>query len=1177
MTARENETDLTIPPEGDGRRSRGLGSKSFQGLLFTQFLGATNDNTFRWLAIGIGKDFVEPDQVAAVLSAGLGCFVMPYLLLAAPAGYLADRYNKRTVIVACKVAEVVVMLLGAAAILLGNIYLLFVVVALMGCQSALFGPSKLGSIPEMLPAEKISSANGLVSLTTVVATVIGAAIGNLLADLTGYRGVEQYAWASGAILVGVAVAGCAASLLIAPLTAANPARKFPLNAPLQTFRDLKLLFSNVPMTRVALGLAFFWSLGSLANLNIDQFGFEGQLSRQSQIVPLLFALVFGVGLGSILAGVWSGGRVELGILPLGAGIIAVSSMLLFTVEGSLTAGDSVWTATYVWACVFLFFLGTGAGLFDVPLMAYMQHRSPRKSRGSILAASNFLTFGGMLLMAFVYPVLRREVGAEGEPFLSARAIFLVSGVLTIPVFVYIVWLLPQASIRFVVWLASHTIYRVRVFGRERLPAEGGALLVANHVSWLDGVLLLLASSRPIRIIAAAPYVQTRGGRWLARVMGVIPIESGPQSIRRALETARQALLDGELVCIFPEGQITRTGQLQPFRRGLVSIVEGTQAPLIPVYLDELWGSIFSYEGGRAFWKWPRRWPYPVSIHFGRAVEEPEDLAGVQQAVADLGREAVEKRMATELIPPRGFLAMCRRNRSRAKIADTTGKELTGGGLLTAALVFRRLLEREVFDADEKYVGLLLPPSIGGVLANVAIPLGGRIGVNLNYTVSSDVLNNCIGQCGIRHVLTARRVMKKLDVQIDAELVYLEDLLKKIKWTDKLAAAAAAHLLPLGWLERRLGLDKIQPDDVLTIIFTSGSTGEPKGVMLTHRNVASNIQGIDDAVHLTDNDVLLGTLPFFHSYGYTVTMWTALVLDPKGVYHFTPLDPKVVGSLCAKHRATILMSTPTFLRSYLRRCQPEDLASLDVVFGSAEKLPAELSDAFEKKFGVRPLEAYGATELSPLVSANVPPHRSAGDEVSAREGSVGRPIPGVHVKVVDADTGEGLPAGQPGMLLVQGPSVMKGYLDKPELTAGVIRDGWYVTGDIAQIDEDGFIFITGRQSRFSKIGGEMVPHIKIEEALQKILGEDEEQLCAAVTAVPDAKKGERLIVLHLPTEKSPQDVRKQLAEAGLPNIWIPSDDSFCQIDEIPVLGSGKLDLKRLKDMAIEKFGSPAATE
>ncbi len=525
------------------------------------------------------------------------------------------------------------------------------------------------------------------------------------------------------------------------------------------------------------------------------------------------------------------------------------------------------------------------------------------------------------------------------------------------------------------------------------------------------------------------------------------------------------------------------------------------------------------------------------------------------------------------ILPRAFLRMCRRQRTRSKVADSTGAELTGGALLLRTLILRRVLLRDVLAAEERFVGLLLPPSVGGIVANAVMPLTGRIGVNLNYTLSTSLLNHCIEQCGIRHVLTSRRVFEKLKLgTVNAELVYLEDVAPKVTWSDKLAAAWQARFMPLAALERKLGVDRIGPDDLLTVIFTSGSTGEPKGVMLSHGNVGSNIWGINQAVRLSEDDVAIGVLPFFHSYGYTAALWTVLALNPKGAYHFNPLDAQQVGKLCREHRVTVFMATPTFLRTYLKRCSADDMRTLDVVFGAAEKCPRELFDQFEAKFGIRPLEAYGCTELSPLVSVNVPPSRSStGDKSDAREGSVGRPIPGVSVKVVDPETWQERPTGQPGMLLVRGPNVMQGYLGRPELTAKVIRDGWYITGDIAMLDADGFITITGRESRFSKLGGEMVPHILIEETLQKILGTDEDHLQAVVTAVPDARKGERLVVVHLPLTKTPQQICDELSAAGLPNLWIPSPDSFIEVDHIPVLGTGKLDLKGMHDVAMKRFG------
>lgn len=534
-----------------------------------------------------------------------------------------------------------------------------------------------------------------------------------------------------------------------------------------------------------------------------------------------------------------------------------------------------------------------------------------------------------------------------------------------------------------------------------------------------------------------------------------------------------------------------------------------------------------------------------------------------------------------LILPRVFLRMCRREWGRAKVADSMGTELTAGALLLRTLVLRRILGRGILAADEKFVGLLLPPSAGGVVANAAMTIMGRIGVNLNYTLSTALLNHCIAECGIRHVLTSRRFMERLKLDVQAELVYLEDFATKATWLDKLIAFIQARLLPMPILERQLGVDRLGPDDLLTVIFTSGSTGEPKGVMLTQANVGSNIQAIGQIVRLGPEDVAVGVLPFFHSYGYLTGLWTALALDPKLVYHFNPLDAQQVGKLCREHRATVFMATPTFARTYLKRCAAEDFRTLDVIFAAAERCSPEMFDAFEAKFGIRPLEAYGCTELSPLVAVNVPPSRSQHpDEEGVREGSVGRPIPGVTVKVVKPDSAdwaaaESLPAGQPGMLLVKGPNVMKGYLHKPELTAKVIRDGWYFTGDLASIDADGFITITGRESRFSKLGGEMVPHILIEEKLQNILGGDDEHLQAAVTAVPDVRKGERLVVVHLPIAKTPEQIGQELSAAGLPNLFIPSPDSFIQVDQIPVLGTGKLDLKGIRDIALARFAPAAA--
>ena len=625
MSSGTAETSHIPPVDGQG----GLSSRSFTGLLITQFLGAVNDNMFRWLVVPIGKEIVGEEKAGAALAVGLACFVLPYLLLAAYAGYLADRFSKRTVIVGCKVAELVIMVLGVGAILIGELNLMFVVVALMGSQSALFGPSKLGSIPEIVRTDRISAANGLIGMTTVLAIVVGTVAGNFLYELTRPLGQENW-WISAAALIGVASAGLMTSLLIAPLRSANPARKFPVDAPRQIFRDLAALGSRRPLLRAAMGCAVFWGLGALAQMNVDLFVITELFGKQLDVGVMLAMLAAGVGVGSVLAGILSAGRVELGIVSLGAAGIAASSMLLFAVPDSHSGVPSF---AYVWTCGWLLMLGVSAGLYSIPIQAFLQHHSPRESRGSILAATNVLANSAMLTSAGLFWLGRDVLGME------ARQIFLGLGLFTIPVLVYIVWLLPGATVRVVVWLLSHTIYRVRVEGRENLPKKGGALLVANHASWIDGVLLILHSPRPIRMVAYADYMQKWWLRRLAADMGTIQIKPGKRSVVESIRAAREAIKDGDLVCIFPEGRITRDGRMGEFRPGFLSMLKNTDAPLIPIHLGGLWGSIFSYERGRMFWKWPKRWPYPVSIRIGRPMSKATGVEETRQAVVELGEES----------------------------------------------------------------------------------------------------------------------------------------------------------------------------------------------------------------------------------------------------------------------------------------------------------------------------------------------------------------------------------------------------------------------------------------------------------------------------------------------------------------------------------------------------------
>ena len=485
------------------------------------------------------------------------------------------------------------------------------------------------------------------------------------------------------------------------------------------------------------------------------------------------------------------------------------------------------------------------------------------------------------------------------------------------------------------------------------------------------------------------------------------------------------------------------------------------------------------------------------------------------------------------------------------MADSTGQELTFARALTAALLLSGEIGR--IAPDERYVGLLLPASVGGALANVATSLAGRVPVNLNFTAGHDAMAAAIERCGISTILTARNFIAKAGIETMDGMVFVEDFLKAIPLLTKLRTALAVKAMPAGWLAKRYA-HQAGPDDIATVIFSSGSTGVPKGVMLTHRNILSNIDASMQVFKLTESDVMLGVLPFFHAFGFTATLWLPLINGFAVAYHPNPMDAKTIGELAARYRGTITISTPTFYSTYVRKIQPEQFAHLRYAVVGAEKLRPPIAAAFKERFGLDLIEGYGCTEMSPVVAVNMP---------EPRPGSVGRPIPGVRAQIVDPVSGEGPLVGEEGMLLVSGPGRMLGYLDDPALTATVFHGEWYITGDIATIDADGFIRITDRLSRFSKIAGEMVPHMKVEEEIQALL---EEGCTATVVSVADEARGERLIAFYSDPAISPAELWEKLTATSLPRLWIPKREDLRPMDTIPTVGSGKVDIQTLKKMA-----------
>lgn len=1117
----------------------------FAWMLISQFLGALNDNIFRWSITFFALDLARQPGAAwdaDVLVATIGATLMaPYLIFSNYAGQLADRYSKRSVLIATKSLEIVAMAAALGAFFVGNITAMLVVLFFMGAQSALYSPAKYGSLPELLPDRDLSRGNALVEMSTFLAIIIGGVLGGTI-----YEAFRDNLPMIGVIALAIAIVGTLCSFGIGRTAPGRRAKRFTWNPVGDVSIGLRELYADRRLWLTVLGLSYFWFVGALVQQLIPLFGDQVLKTAPTETQLLGAVIAIGIAIGSLAAGRLSGHKVELGLVPIGAVGMGIGSFVLAGVDES-----------YLAAAICLAILGFFGGMYSVPLNALLQQKADESKRGRFIAANNVMNTLGIMLASGFLAV------SGGLLDLSPSANVALAGVSALAVIAYLLILLPDFLIRFCLWMLTHSIYRIRIVGPENVPLNGPALLVANHLSFIDGLLVGACVQRFVRFMVYAPFFRMPFLGKLFTLMRAIPTGGGGgRGAVGAIRRAREELEAGHVVCIFAEGAISRTGNMLPFKRGFEKITDGLDVPVIPVHLDQVWGSIFSFKDGRFFWKWPSRLFYPVTITFGKELPATARAWDVRQKLLEMGGDAFRHRRKKVDLVHRRFITQAKRSWRRFAMTDSLGQTVTFGQALTGAFLLARRFDRAL--PDNRNIGVLLPASVGAALVNMALLLGGKVPVNLNFTIGPEAMQAAIDKAGIKHIIAARPFLAKAKLEERPGMVFVEDIMKSIGKAERVLYYIALRLLPVSWIERLAGGGKSTPDDLCTIMFSSGSTGTPKGVMLSHHNIMSNLEAIAQILWIQPDDRMMGVLPFFHSFGFTGTLCVPLVCGIGAIYHPNPLDAKTIGKLARERKATILISTPTFCQAYHRTCGPEDFKTLRHVVVGAERLRPDFAAQFKEKFGLEMLEGYGCTEMGPVVSVNVPNVVHGGEkQVGHKPGTVGHPLPGVAAKVVDPDTGRDLADGQEGLLLLKGPGRMVGYLADDNATAAALRDGWYVTGDIAIVDEDGFIRITDRLSRFSKIGGEMVPHLKIEEAMLRIPGVE----AACVTAVPDVQRGERLVGFYVANEAmAPQLVWQAVSDSDLPKIWIPKATDLRRIEALPVLGTGKIDLRAVKALA-----------
>ena len=733
---------------------------------------------------------------------------------------------------------------------------------------------------------------------------------------------------------------------------------------------------------------------------------------------------------------------------------------------------------------------------------------------------------------------------------------------------------PELLLRALTFILCNTFYRLRLEHAERLPDYGPVLIVSNHVSFLDALFIMGLKARKVTILIHSNFYRMPGFKWFFRWIGAleVPNANQPKQMQKFFEKVHRVLDRGGVVCMFPEGSISQNGVMQEFKSGVAAMLPSNDVPVIPMHLSMLWGSLFRIHQGRLRFIRPHKLPIPAAVYVGEPI--PGNWSGfkIWQKIGELGAEAEMPLIPGEKTIHHRFLKRAKQHPLQVTFKDYDQTEALNNFQLLARAVllskkFRQILSER--NDSGKNMGLMLANGTLAAEALLALWFSDRRAAMINYTSGPEAMQKMRIKAELKTIVTSRALVEeKLKQPLLEEMVFLEDIYASITTKEKILNFLQVLLVP-HWILIRL----ISPaswrgvTDCATILFSSGSTGLPKGVMLSHHNLNSNIISFWREIAWRPNDSVLGNLPLFHVFGLMTNFCFPAVTGTTVVFVPNPLDGKAVCQTIKDNRITLLLATPTFLQSYLKYATVEDFSSLRLVIAGAEKLQRKLFERVKNITGLNIVEAYGCTEMSPIVAINISSSLFTLGKESGPYGSIGVPMPGIAVKIIDPDTGAELGENEQGLLHCKGASVMIGYLDDPEATAKAITpEGYYNTNDIATVDRDGCIRIVGRMTRFSKIAGEMVPHEMIERRIEELGHLDG---MVAVAARPDERKGEQLVVFYAKEARfDTAELLKKMRESGLPNLWIPRADCFFEVDAIPMLGNGKKNLKKVQEMAKE---------
>lgn len=1101
--------------------------------------------------------------------------LIPFILLFTPSGFISDKYPKNKVMRVAAWAAVGITTAITFCYYNGLFWPAFGLTFLMAIQSALYSPSKYGFIKEITGKDALAPANGATQAATIVAilsgivafsfafeSMVGLAEGQTPASLM--KMIAPLGW----VLIAGSILEVIMAYKLPTLHKTNKELKLNKGEYLKgklLKKNISAIYNNQIIWLSIIGITIFWSISQVMLAAYPAFA-KSSLGETNAFYIQISMAMSGIGIivGSILAGKASKNYIETGLVPVGAIGVAIG---LFVLPGLSSLSEQA---------IAFFAIGLSGALFTIPLNSLIQFHADDKSLGKVLAGSNFIQNIGMLTFLLI-GIAASFLSVSGDSMFYFLAVIALLGA------VYTVVKMPFSLVRIIMSVVFAQRYRMLVEGFKNIPEKGGVLLLGNHVSFVDWAIIQMSCPRQVRFVMEKSYFNIWYLTWFFKIMGVVPIAKGQS--KDSLSIIGNAINDGDVVCLFPEGKLSRHGQINEFKSGFhraAQFVEAGNGVIIPFYLRGLWGSSLSKANkGFKYLKKPSM-KRDIVIAFGEAIDIHSSPDVVKRRVQDISFSAWSNYCEEMDTIPNKWIRTAKKNMSKIGIHDQMSGDLSYHRILVGSIA----LSKDVIKRckNSKNIGVLLPASTGSALINLASLMSGKAVVNINFSAAPESLVSGLEQAEIKTIYTSRLFIKKLEKKKmdlswteNADLVYMEDIMKQLK-SQKLMMASllvVTKILPTALI--KLIYSKSHDNKaVAAILFSSGSEGSPKGVMLSHRNMVSNVEQISDVLNIQENDVVLSSLPPFHAFGLTATTFMPLLDGIPMATSPDPTDALTIGKVVAKNKVTIMCGTSTFLNLYSRnkKLVPLMFDSLRVVISGAERLKQETRTSFTNKFGKSIYEGYGATETTPVACVNVPDHLDVDHwdlHNGQQEGTVGMALPGTTVRIVDPETMEELPTSEDGLILIGGHQVMLGYLNQPEKTNDAIveLDGirWYKTGDKGHVDKNGFVTIVDRYSRFAKIAGEMVSlgavEIKLQEFIQTNNPDVEFDVVSA--AVPDDKKGEVVIAL-VSGDIDIDKVKLSMKESGLAPLMRPTE--FYSVEEIPLLGSGKVNLSQLNSLAKE---------